>query len=61
MNWSFTGGIRSAGSSENDESNENRTARQHNIQLEFAQRYIYSGKFRKEMWDEYCKRLNIKE
>ena len=31
------------------------------LQLEFAQRYIYSGRFRKETWSEYCKRLNIKE
>jgi hypothetical protein len=23
------------------------------LQLEFAQRYVYSGKFRKETWDEY--------
>lgn len=30
------------------------------LQLEFAQRYIYSGKFRKETWSEYCKRLNIR-
>lgn len=29
------------------------------IQLEFAQRYIYSGRFRKETWEEYCKRLGI--
>lgn len=30
------------------------------LQLEFAQRYIYSGKFRKETWSEYCKRLKIR-
>lgn len=29
------------------------------IQLEFAQRYIYSGRFRKETWEEYHRRLNI--
>lgn len=29
------------------------------LQLEFAQRYIYSGKYRKETWSEYCSRLNI--
>lgn len=29
------------------------------IQLEFTQRYIYSGKFRKETWETYCKRLGI--
>lgn len=31
------------------------------LQLEFAQRYIYSGKFRKETWSEYCKRLHIRK
>ncbi|MDE6797115.1 MAG: radical SAM protein [Ruminococcus sp.] len=31
------------------------------LQLEFTQRYIYSGKYRTETWEEYCKRLNIKE
>lgn len=31
------------------------------LQLEFAQRYIYSGKFRKETWSEYCKRLKIRK
>lgn len=30
------------------------------IQLEFAQRYVYGGKFRSETWQEYCKRNNIK-
>ena len=30
------------------------------LQLEFAQRYIYSGIFRKETWLDYCKRLNVK-
>lgn len=29
------------------------------MQLEFAQRYIYSGIFRKETWEEYRRRLNI--
>lgn len=29
------------------------------LQLEFAQRYIYSGKFRKETWEEYCRRNNF--
>ncbi len=29
------------------------------LQLEFAQRYIYSGIFRKEKWSDYCKRLTI--
>lgn len=31
------------------------------LQLEFAQRYIYSGKFRKETWENYCDRLQIEE
>ncbi len=31
------------------------------MQLEFAQRYVYSGKYRKETWQEYCKRLNLSE
>ncbi|MDE6833335.1 MAG: radical SAM protein [Ruminococcus sp.] len=30
------------------------------LQLEFAQRYIYGGKYRKETWDDYCRRFNIK-
>ena len=30
------------------------------IQLEFAQRYVYGGKFRSETWQEYCKRNNFK-
>ncbi len=29
------------------------------LQLEFAQRYVYSGKFRSETWHEYCDRHNI--
>lgn len=29
------------------------------IQLEFAQRYVYSGKFRNETWYEYCDRHRI--
>ncbi|MDE5854634.1 MAG: radical SAM protein [Ruminococcus sp.] len=28
------------------------------LQLEFAQRYIYSGIFRKKSWTDYCKRLD---
>ncbi len=27
-------------------------------QLEFAQRYVYSGKYRSETWQEYCQRKN---
>ena len=30
------------------------------LQLEFAQRYIYSGKYRNESWDDYCKRYGFK-
>lgn len=30
------------------------------LQLEFAQRYVYSGRYRTETWEEYCKRLSIK-
>lgn len=30
------------------------------LQLEFAQRYIYSGKFRNETWEEYFTKLKIK-
>lgn len=30
-------------------------------QLEFAQRYVYSGKYRKETWWEYCKRKNFSD
>ena len=29
------------------------------LQLEFAQRYVYSGKFRKETWKEYCNRNKL--
>lgn len=28
-------------------------------QLEFAQRYIYSGRYRKESWDDYCNRKGV--
>lgn len=28
-------------------------------QLEFAQRYIYGGRYRRETWDEYCRRKRI--
>ena len=30
------------------------------LQREFAQRYIYSGKYRKESWDDYCQRYGFK-
>ncbi|MDE6005852.1 MAG: radical SAM protein [Oscillospiraceae bacterium] len=29
------------------------------VQLEFAQRYVYSGIFRKQTWQEYCQRKNM--
>lgn len=28
-------------------------------QMEFQQRYVYSGRYRKETWDEYCLRRNF--
>lgn len=31
------------------------------LQLKFAQRYIYSGKYRSESWYDYCKRHKITE
>lgn len=31
------------------------------LQFEFAQRYIYSGIFRKETWDDYCAKRKIEE
>lgn len=30
------------------------------MQLEFAQRYIYSGCYRQETWEEYCRRKGFK-
>ena len=30
-------------------------------QLEFTQRYIYSGCFRKETWNEYCERTGFQK
>ncbi|MBD5463980.1 MAG: radical SAM protein [Lachnospiraceae bacterium] len=30
------------------------------LQLEFQQRYIYSGRYRKEIWEHYCERKNLK-
>lgn len=41
------------------ERNESQGIVPNKLQLEFAQRYIYSGKYRKETWSEYCNRLNI--
>ena len=31
------------------------------MQLEFQQRYIYSGRYRKETWLEYCRRKGLAE
>lgn len=41
------------------ERNESKGIIPNKIQLEFAQRFIYSGKFRSETWDNYCRRHNI--
>lgn len=41
------------------ERNESKGIIPNKIQLEFAQRFIYSGKFRSETWDNYCRRYNI--
>lgn len=30
------------------------------MQLEFQQRYVYSGRYRKETWTEYCERKKIR-
>ncbi len=41
------------------ERNERKGIVPNKLQLEFAQRYIYSGKFRKETWSEYCNRFRL--
>ncbi len=41
------------------ERNESKGIIPNKVQLEFAQRFIYSGKFRSETWDNYCRRHNI--
>lgn len=38
------------------ERNEALGIRPNKMQLEFAQRYVYSGCYRRETWDEYVKR-----
>lgn len=43
------------------ERNERKGIIPNKLQLEFAQRYVYSGKYRKETWQEYCKKRNINE
>ena len=41
------------------ERNESRGIKPNAVQLEFAQRYIYGGKFRTETWWEYCKKRGL--
>lgn len=41
------------------ERNERKGIIPNKLQLEFAQRYVYSGKYRKETWQEYCERRGI--
>ena len=43
------------------ERNESKGIIPNKLQLEFAQRYVYSGKFRSETWGKYCERTGIKE
>lgn len=31
------------------------------LQLEFTQRYVYSGVYRQETWDEYCRKRHIRK
>ena len=41
------------------ERNERMDIRPNRAQLEFAQRYVYSGRFRQETWQEYIKRKGL--
>lgn len=41
------------------ERNESKGIIPNKLQQEFAQRYVYSGKFRSETWEIYCRRHNI--
>ena len=41
------------------ERNERKGIIPNKLQLEFAQRYVYSGKYRKETWQEYCDKRGI--
>lgn len=41
------------------ERNERKGIIPNKLQLEFAQRYVYSGKYRKETWQEYCVKRSI--
>ncbi len=42
------------------ERNEGKGILPNKLQLEFAQRYVYSGKYRLETWYEYCERNRLK-
>ena len=41
------------------ERNEQLGIRPNKAQLEFAQRYVYSGCFRRETWEEYIQRKGL--
>lgn len=41
------------------ERNERKGIIPNKLQQEFAQRYVYSGKYRKETWQEYCEKRGI--
>ena len=41
------------------ERNERKGIIPNKLQLEFSQRYVYSGKYRKETWQEYCNKRSI--
>lgn len=41
------------------ERNERVGIRPNDMQLEFQQRYVYSGRYRSETWSEYCRRKNF--
>ena len=42
------------------ERNERQGIMPNKMQLEFAQRYVYSGRYRQESWAEYLERMSIK-
>ncbi len=41
------------------ERNERLGIRPNDMQMEFQQRYVYSGRYRKETWEEYCRRKGL--
>lgn len=43
------------------ERNERQGTIPNKMQLEFQNRYIYGGSYRRETWDEYCKRKGFKD